>query len=317
MSCTRREFVGGAAAVATLSGTACAQQPAKEEAKQVPGLEPSTTAKLTRAIPKSGEQIPIVGIGTWQAFDIAPGGEEWDDGALALELFLRSGGRVIDSSPMYGRAESSIGALLAEQQGLPRPFLATKVWTTGRDAGRDQIEESFRQLRAPVIDLLQVHNLVDFDTHIDTLKALKAEGRIRYIGATHYHSGGYEGLERVIRGGALDLVQLNVSVAEREAEARLLPLARDSRLGVIANRPFAGGELFSDIRRKPLPTFAGELDCTSWAQLLLKYVLGHSAVTCAVPGTRNPRHVLDNLGAAVGSMPDEAMRRRIVEAALG
>ena len=315
MSWTRRKFLGGAAAVATLPATACAQQPATE-AEQAPALEPSTTAKLTRAIPKSGEQIPIVGIGTWQAFDIAPGGKEWDEGALALELFLRSGGRVIDSSPMYGRAESSIGALLAEQQGLPRPFLATKVWTTGRDAGRDQIEESFRQLRAPVIDLLQVHNLVDFDTHIETLRALKDEGRIRYIGATHYHSGGYDGLERVIRTGALDFVQLNVSVAEREAEERLLPLARDSRIAVIANRPFAGGELFSDIRRKPLPPFAAEFGCTSWAQLLLKYVLGHGAITCAVPGTRNPRHVLDNLGAAVGRLPDDAMRRRIVEAAL-
>jgi diketogulonate reductase-like aldo/keto reductase len=312
MTWTRRHFLGGAAAMATLPSAACAQQP-----EQDVSLEPSTTAKLTRAIPKSGEQIPIVGIGTWQAFDIAPGGEEWDDGGQALELFLRSGGRVIDSSPMYGQAESSIGALLAEQQGQPRPFLATKVWTTGRKAGRDQIEESFRKLRAPVIDLLQVHNLLDFDTHLVTLKALKAEGRIRYIGATHYHSGAYEGLERAIRGGELDFVQLNFSVAEREAEARLLLLARDRRIAVIANRPFAGGELFSEIRRKPLPPFAAELNCTSWAQLLLKYVLGNAAITCAVPGTRNPRHVLDNLGAAVAPMPDEALRRRIVEAALG
>jgi aryl-alcohol dehydrogenase-like predicted oxidoreductase len=317
MSWTRRHFLGGAMAVATLSGTACAQQRAKEEAGDVPALEPNTAPKLSRAIPNSGEQIPIVGVGTWQAFDVAPGGEDWSDGERALELFLRSGGRVIDSSPMYGRAEDSIGAMLAEQRGLPKPFLATKVWTTGRDAGRDQIEASFRQLRVPVIDLLQVHNLMDFDTHLGTLRELKESGRIRYIGATHYHSGGYEGLERVIRGGALDFVQLNYSLAEREAEARLLPLARDSRLGVIANRPFAGGELFSDIRRKPLPGFAGELGCTSWAQLLLKYVLSDTAVTCAVPGTRNPRHVLDNLGAAVGPMPDPALRRRILQAALG
>lgn len=316
MSWTRRNFLGGAVAVATLTGTACAQQKANE-VKETPALEPHTAAKLTRAIPKSGEQIPIVGLGTWQSFDIAPGGEDWAEGKRALDLFLRSGGRVIDSSPMYGRAEDAIGAMLAEQKGLPKPFLATKVWTSGREAGRAQIEESFRQLRAPVIDLLQVHNLLDFDTQIDTLKALKAEGRIRYIGATHYHSGAYEGLERVIRGGALDFVQLNFSVAEREAEARLLALAHDSRVAVIANRPFAGGELFSSIRRKPLPPFAAELNCTSWAQLLLKYVLGNAAITCAVPGTRKPRHVLDNMGAAVAPMPDESLRRRIVEAALG
>ena len=298
--------------MAVLPTTACAQQPENEVS-----LEPHTAAKLTRAIPKSGEQIPVIGLGTWQSFDIAPGGEDWAEGKRALDLFLRSGGRVIDSSPMYGRAEDAIGAMLAEQKGLPKPFLATKVWTSGRDAGRAQIEESFRQLRAPVIDLLQVHNLLDFDTHLATLKALKAEGRIRYIGATHYHSGAYEGLERVIRGGELDFVQLNFSVAEREAEARLLPLARDSRIAVIANRPFAGGDLFSSIRRKPLPPFAAELGCMSWAQLLLKYVLGNAAITCAVPGTRNPRHVLDNLGAAVGPMPDAAIRRRIVDAALG
>ena len=298
--------------MATLSGTACAQQPANQ-----PALEPDTRAKLSRAIPKSGEQIPIVGLGTWQSFDIAPGGKDWDDGKSALDLFLRSGGRLIDSSPMYGRAEDAIGAMLAEQEGLPKPFLATKVWTTGLEAGRAQIEASFRQLRVPVIDLLQVHNLIDFDTHLETLKALKSSGRIRYIGATHYHSGAYEALERVLRGGELDFVQLNYSAAEREAEARLLPLARDRRVAVIANRPFAGGELFSSIRRKPLPGFAAELGCSSWAQFLLKYVLADTAITCAVPGTRNPRHVLDNLGAAVTPLPDAAMRRRIVEAALG
>ncbi len=316
MMWTRRNFLGGAVAVATLSGTACAQQQPNEEAEQMPALEPDAAAKLSRAIPKSGEQIPIVGLGTWQSFDIAHGGEDWAEGRRALDLFLQSGGRVIDSSPMYGRAEDAIGAMLAEQEGLPKPFLATKVWTSGREAGRSQIEESFRQLRAPVIDLLQVHNLVDFDTHLETLKELKARGRIRYIGATHYHLGAYEALERVIRGGELDFVQLNLSVAEREAEARLLPLTRDSRIAVIANRPFAGGELFSRIRRKPLPAFAAELKCTSWAQLLLKYVLGNAAITCAVPGTRNPRHVLDNLRAATAPLPDAALRRRIVEAAL-
>ena len=280
-------------------------------------LEPLKEPRLTRAIPKSGEQLPIVGLGTWQAFDIAPGGDDWNDASRAVDLFLRSGGRVIDSSPMYGRAEGAIGALLAESAGLPRPFLATKVWTSGKEAGRAQIEASFRELRTPVIDLLQVHNLLDFDTHLATLRELKSSGRIRYIGVTHYHSGAYAELERVLRGNDLDFVQLNYSVAEREAEQRLLPLAGERGIAVIANRPFAGGELFSRIRRKPLPGWASEIGCASWGQLLLKYVLGDARVTCAIPGTRNPRYVLDNLGAAASPLPDEAMRRRIVEAALG
>lgn len=305
--------------MATLSGTACAQQPAREEEEEGegPGLEPHAIARLSRPIPKTGEQLPVIGLGTWQAFDIAPGGEDWDDAKRAVDLFLRSGGRLIDSSPMYGRAEAAIGGILAGGADLPKPFLATKVWTSGRDEGRAQIEASFRALRAPVIDLLQVHNLLDFDIHLDTLKELKRSGRIRYIGATHYHSGAYDALEHVVRGGDLDFVQFNYSVAEREAEARLLPLARDSRVAVIVNRPFAGGEIFSTIRRKPLPDWAGELGCSSWAQLLLKYVLADPSVTCAIPGTRNPKYVLDNLGAATPPLPDSAMRRRIVEAALG
>ena len=308
---TRRTFIATSVAAMTLPEAACAQQPAPPQPQ-----EPDTRPRLSRQVPKSGESIPVVGLGTWQAFDIAPGGEDWADARRALDLFLRSGGRVIDSSPMYGRAEEAIGALLAELPQAPRPFLATKVWTSGRDAGVGQIDQSFRRLRAPVIDLLQVHNLLDFETHLATLQDLKGKGRIRYVGATHYHSGAYDELERVIRSGVLDFVQLNFSVAEREAEQRLLPLARDSRVAVIVNRPFAGGEIFSAIRQKPLPPFAVELNCTSWAQLLLKYVIGHSAVTCAIPGTRNPRHVMDNLGAALAPLPDAQMRRRIVEAAL-
>ena len=259
----------------------------------------------------------MVGLGTWQAFDIGPGGEDWSEAGRALGLFLRSGGRLIDSSPMYGRSEAAIGALLAESEGLPKPFLATKVWTSGRDEGRAQMEASFRLLRTPVIDLMQVHNLLDFDTHLGTLREFKESGRIRYIGVTHYHSGAYDALERALRDNKLDFVQLNFSVAEREAEQRLLPLAGERGVAVIANRPFAGGELFSDIRRKPLPAWAAEIGCASWGQLLLKYVLGDERVTCAIPGTRNPRHVLDNLGAASAPMPDRAMRQRIVEAALG
>ena len=296
---SRRSFLGAVGVGIAMPEAAFAQQ-----------------SRLYRQVPKTGERIPIVGLGTWRAFDLGPRDADWADATRAVELFLRSGGRLIDSSPMYGEAEAAIGSIVAGSRGLPRPFLATKVWTSGREAGIAQIEQSFRLLRARIIDLLQVHNLLDFATHLRTLRDLKERGRIRYIGATHYHSGAYSELERAIGSGALDFVQLNYSVGEREAERRLLPLARDARVAVIANRPFAGGELFSAIRRKPLPAWAGELRCSSWAQLMLKYVLSDSSITCAIPGTRNPRYVADNLGAALAPLPDAQMRRRIVEAAL-
>ena len=299
MKATRRAFVAGGAVTVTMPGIAFAQQ------------------RLFRQVPTTGERIPIVGLGTWQAFDISPAEPDWADATRAVELFLRSGGRVIDSSPMYGKAEAAIGKILGSANKLPRPLLATKVWTSGREAGRRQVEQSFRLLQTKVIDLLQVHNLLDFATHLATLRELKERRRIRYIGATHYHSGAYDDLERVIKSGAVDFVQLNYSVAEREAERRLLPLARDRRVAVIANRPFAGGALFASIRRKPLPAWAGELRCTSWAQLLLKYVVADNSITCAIPGTRNPRYILDNLGAAVAPLPNPKMRERIIAAALG
>jgi aryl-alcohol dehydrogenase-like predicted oxidoreductase len=272
--------------------------------------------RLYRQVPKSGERLPIVGLGTWQAFDIGPRDNDWPQAGQGLQLFLRAGGRVIDSSPMYGRAEEAIGALLAATPLRSRAFLATKIWTGDREDGRRQAERSFELLRTRRIDLLQVHNLLGYDAHMPLLRRLKEEGRIRYIGATHYHSGAYDALERAIRSGDLDFVQLNYSVAEREAERRILPLARESRVAVLVNRPFAGGDVFGRIRARPLPSWAGEIGCTSWAQLILKYVLADSAVTCAIPGTRNPRHIADNLGAALPPLPDAGMRRRILAAAL-
>ena len=272
--------------------------------------------RLYRQVPKSGERLPIVGLGTWQAFDIGPRDEDWPQARQAVQLFLAQGGRVIDSSPMYGRAEQAIGALLAATPLRSRAFLATKIWTGDREEGRRQAERSFELLRTRRIDLLQVHNLLGYDAHMPLLRRLKEEGRIRYIGATHYHSGAYDALERVIRGGDLDFVQLNYSVAEREAERRILPLALESRVAVLVNRPFAGGGVFGRVRARPLPSWAGEIGCSSWAQLLLKYVLADSAVSCAIPGTRNPRHIVDNLGAALPPLPDPAMRRRILAAAL-
>ena len=297
---SRRSFIAGAGVAVAMPEVAFAQQ-----------------SRLYRQVPRTGERIPIVGLGTWQALDLGPGDADWAEATRAVDLFLRSGGRLIDSSPMYGQAEAAIGTIVAGLRGVPRPFLATKVWTSGRESGQAQIEQSFRLMRTRTIDLLQVHNLMDFATHLRTLRELKERGRIRYIGATHYQASAHDELERVVRSGAVDFIQVNYSVAEREAESRLLPLARDSRVAVIANRPFAGGELFSTIRRKPLPPWAAELRCTSWAQILLKYVLADTAITCAIPGTRNPRYVADNLGAALAPLPNAAMRRRILEAALG
>ncbi|WP_309091372.1 aldo/keto reductase [Phenylobacterium sp.] len=301
---TRRHVVTGAAALA-----GCSRAPATAQEPPVPDAP-----LITRAIPSSGEALPVVGLGTWQAFDIASGGPEWAQAREALATFARSGGRVVDSSPMYGRAEAAVGALAAELGLRPSLFLATKVWTRGREAGLVQIEDSRRLLRSDVVDLIQVHNLLDLETQLASLRAWKESGRIRYLGVTHYHEGAYDALEAVMRAHPLDFIQINASVAERESEDRILPLARDRAMAVIVNRPFAGGDLFARLRRLPLPGWADEFGATSWAQVLLKYVLSNPAVTCAIPGTRNPRHVLDNLGAATGALPDAAQRRRIVEA---
>jgi len=188
------------------------------------------------------------------------------------------------------------------------------VWTSGRAAGIAQMERSLRLLRARRLDLMQIHNLLDWRTHLATLRDWKAAGRIRYLGVTHYTESAYPALEAAMRRHPFDLIQINASVAERGAEARILPLAQELGMGVIVNRPFAGGDLFARVRRLPLPAWAGEIGCTSWAQILLKYVLAHPAVTCAIPGTRNPRHIADNLGAATGPLPDAAQRARILEA---
>jgi len=297
------------AAAAALAG--CSRQPATAEEPKMP---PDTTPLLTRPIPATGEALPIVGLGTWQAFDIAPGGEDWTQARDALKAFADRGGKVVDSSPMYGRAEAAIGALAAELKLRPKLFLATKMWTQGRAAGQAQMDASRRLLQADVIDLMQVHNLLDLEAHMPTLRAAKEAGTIRYLGVTHYDESAYGALEAAMRRHRLDFIQINASVAERASETRILPLAAERGMAVLINRPFAGGDLFGRVRRLPLPPWAAEIGAASWAQILLKYVLANPAVTCAIPGTRNPRHVLDNLGAATGVLPDAAQRRRIVEA---
>jgi diketogulonate reductase-like aldo/keto reductase len=270
-------------------------------------------ALLKRPIPRSGEMLPAVGVGTWQTFDV--GANAGDRGELkeVLRLLVERGGSVIDSSPMYGKAEGVVGDLSAELNLREKLFLATKVWTSGRESGIRQMETSLRRMRAQRMDLMQVHNLQDVAVHAKTLREWKDAGRIRYAGITHYHSGAYADLERLVKTGAWDFVQFNYSMAEREAERRLLPLCAESGVAVIVNRPFSQASLFPRVKGKPLPAWAAEIDCASWAQFFLKYLLSHPAVTCAIPGTSRVDHLKDNLQAGMGRQPSAAMRRRMVE----
>jgi len=254
----------------------------------------------------------MIGVGTYDTFDVGKGAAERAELGEVLRLLVQHGGSVIDSSPMYGRAEGVAGDLAHDLKLTPSLFLATKVWTRGEAAGITQMEDSFRLLRANRIDLMQVHNLVDWRTHLKTLKGWKANGRLRYIGITHYHAGAYEDLSTVLKTREFDFAQFNFSMAEREAEARLLPLCAELGVAVLVNRPFSQGDLFPRVKGKSLPEWAREFDCVSWAQFFLKWILGHPAVTCAIPGTRRVAHLQDNLGAARGRMPDDAMRRRML-----
>jgi diketogulonate reductase-like aldo/keto reductase len=296
-NCARRDFLRtGACALGALL---------------MPVESPAANGPLARRVPKTGEPLPAVGLGTWQVFDIASDAKEKAQAQETLKVFVGLGGRVVDSSPMYGSSESVTGELAAALGIEAKLFVATKVWTNGRQAGIRQMEDSMKKLRVERLDLMQVHNLVDAPAHLATLREWKNAGRVRYLGVTHYHAGAHADLEKIIRPGDIDFVQVNYSLAEPEADRRLLAAAVDSRTAVIVNRPFAEGAMFRRVRDKPLPAWAGEIGCASWAQFFLKWILGHPAVTCAIPGTRSPRHVADNLGAASGPLPDEATRRRM------
>lgn len=257
--------------------------------------------------------LPVIGLGTWQTFDVGPTESARKPLEEVLSLFVQLGGSIVDSSPMYGRSEDVLGQIAAKLGVRNKLFVATKVWTSGRVAGIRQMEDSERKLRGPV-DLMQVHNLLDVDTHLRTLKEWKAKKRIRFIGITHYTSSAYADLAAVLRRGGIDVVQLNYSLAEREAERSLLPLAQELGVAVLVNRPFGGGSLFRDTRGKALPAFAKEIGCTSWAELFLKFVVSHPAVTCAIPATSKADHLRQNMRAGTGPMPDAAMRKRIADA---
>jgi Aldo/keto reductases, related to diketogulonate reductase len=272
-----------------------------------------SSAMLTRAIPSSGEKLPVIGLGTWQAFDVDLTSDNRRQLTDVLSLLVKLGGRVIDTSPMYGRAEDAIGELTAALGIRDKVFLATKVWTRGKEDGIKSMERSMALLRAKRIDLMQVHNLVDVQTQLTTLREWKAQGRIRYLGITHYEAGAFAEVEKIMRSEKLDFVQINYSLMEREAEARILPLAQERGVAVIVNRPFGGGDLFSRTRSKPLPDWAAEFDCRSWAQFFLKWIVANPAVTCAIPATDKPSHLEDNMRGGTGRLPDAKRRQRMVE----
>ena len=268
---------------------------------------------LTRTIPSSGEKVPVIGLGTWRAFDVDPTTDDRRQLEQVLSLFVKLGGRVIDSSPMYGRAESIIGELTAALAVREKLFLATKIWTRGKGSGIKSIERTLALLRTKRIDLMQVHNLVDVDTQLATLHEWKQQGRIHYLGITHYDASAFADVEKIMRREKLDFIQVNYSLMEPEAEQRILPLAQERGIAVIINRPFGAGDLFDKVRSKPLPDWAAEFECRSWAQFFLKWIVAQPAVSCVIPATNKPRHLEDNMHGGVGRLPDSKLRRRMVE----
>jgi len=266
---------------------------------------------MQRPIPSTGELLPVLGLGTWRVLDVPASGADYDAASAAVQRFLESGGKLIDSSPMYGRAEERIGDILSGIRPAPPVFLATKIWTRSRVAGLAQLADSHRLMRARTLDLVQVHNLQDLDTQLATLRAAKAAGSVRYIGVTHYVASAHAELECVIRRERPDFLQINYSLAEPGAGDRLLPVARELGIAVLVNRPFTTGAMINRAAGRPLPLVAAELGCRSAAQLFIKWVLTDTAVTVVLVGTRNPRHAAENLEAATAAVPDPSQRAAI------
>jgi diketogulonate reductase-like aldo/keto reductase len=277
----------------------------------------SADAVVTRAIPRSGERVPVVGMGTWLTFDIGRSAFDLTRRRQVLQAFYAGGGRVIDSSPMYGRAEAVMGELLPQLADTRQTFSATKVWTTGRDAGARQMRDSLRLWGLTRFDLMQIHNMVDWEVHLATLKEWKAQGLIRYIGITTSHGRRHEALEAAMRREEFDFIQVTYSLADRSVERRLLPLAAERGVAVIANRPFDGGALVDQLVGFRLPAWAARIGCESWAQVSLKWIVSHPAITCAIPATTNPDHARENVGALRGPLPDAELRRTIASHVAG
>jgi diketogulonate reductase-like aldo/keto reductase len=267
---------------------------------------------ITRPVPASGEKIPVIGMGTWRTFDVGDDVALRDERTELLRTFFEEGGRVVDSSPMYGSSEAVLGYALKRIDAAP-VFSATKVWTRGRHSGEEQMERSRNLWGVERFDLMQIHNLVDWETHLETLLAHRAEGRIRYLGITTSHGRSHALFERVMRDHPVDFVQLTYNMVDREAEARLLPLARERGIAVMVNRPFRGADLFRHVEGRPLPGWAAEIGCEYWSQVFLKFIISHPAVTCAIPATSRVDRLKQNMGGGRGELPDEALRRRMLQ----
>ena len=266
-----------------------------------------------RTIPSSNEKIAVIGLGTWQTFDVGSSSQEREPLKEVLSILTKYGGSVIDSSPMYGRSEKVVGELTTELNLNGSIFEATKVWTSGLNEGISQINNSIKLLEARPLDLLQIHNLLDWKTHLSTLRKLKEKGEIRYLGITHYHEGGYSEMEKIMKSEVIDFIQINYNLAARGANKRLLPLAQDNGIGVLINRPFEGGTLFRKFKGKGLPEWAAEFNAESWGQLFLKFILANEAVTCVIPGTSKPKHMEDNTQAGFGVLPSIEHKKRMIE----
>jgi diketogulonate reductase-like aldo/keto reductase len=268
---------------------------------------------LTKAIPATGERLPVIGMGSWITFDVGNDSYERVSRAKVMQAFFDNGGALIDSSPMYGSSEEVIGEGLKTIRTKDRLFAATKVWILGKKSGIRQMEDSQKLWGVPRFDLMQIHNMLDWETHWETLREWKAAGRVRYVGITTSHGRRHEDLAKAMAKTPFDFVQFTYNLNDREVEQRLLPLAAERDMAVIINRPFDGGSIFRRVRRKPLPPWAAEFDCRNWAQYFLKFIVSHPAVTCAIPATSRVDHMVENMGAGFGRLPDAAMRRRMVE----
>jgi diketogulonate reductase-like aldo/keto reductase len=273
---------------------------------------PTAVTMLKRKIPSTGELLPAIGLGTWQTFDVGQVAAEREPLKEVLKTLLDKGGSVVDSSPMYGSSEKVVGDLSTELDLNSKLFIATKVWTTGKDEGIAQMNRSFNLLQRKRVDLMQIHNLVDWQIHLKTLRDWKEQGRIRYLGITHYTEGAYSQIEDILKNNPVDFLQINYSMLSRTAEQRLFPLAKEKGVAIIINQPFEEGALFQRVKGKALPAWAAEFDCTSWGQFFLKFILANTAVTCVIPGTSKPHHMADNAGAGVGKLPDENQRQQMI-----
>ena len=268
---------------------------------------------LKRLIPSSGEEMPVIGLGTSRVFDIERSKNELNVREKILDIFYENGGRLIDTSPMYGMSEEIIGITAKKYIEKNRFFLATKVWTEGRENGMRQIEESFQKMRTDKISLIQVHNLLDWKTQIKTLRSLKDEGRIDYIGITHYKSNAFDEMIKIMKAEKVDFAQFNYSMGEREAEQKILPFCKDNGIATLINRPFMRGRLFREAQERKLPSWVSDYDIDSWGQFFLKYIISHDAVTNIIPATSKPKNMLDNARAGMGRMLDEKAKKRMLE----